>query len=278
MPAVTPDERSRFALNTYSFTQKEPAADCVSRQADAGYREFELMMYPGHFWPPSATPADRGALRQTLERRNLTIRTLNQPNIDINLAAATEEMRAHSLRIVCDIVDLAGELTAPGVIIGPGKANPLLPAPREALLTWFFQALDLLVPRAEAAGTRILVENMPFCFLPDAERLMAALERYGCDEIGVVYDVANAAFIGEDLAAGIHLTRARLHTVHLSDTARDIYRHAPIGEGTVPFPAALAALVEIGFKDRAVLEIITHDPDRDLDRSVAALSTMGWGS
>ena len=40
-----------FAVNTYSYTLRERASDCVRRLAGRGFREFELMMYPGHLWP-----------------------------------------------------------------------------------------------------------------------------------------------------------------------------------------------------------------------------------
>ena len=65
--------------------------------------------------------------------------------------------------------------------------------------------------------------------------LMAALERYGDDGIAVIYDVANAVFIGEDLGAGLRRVQARLKLVHLSDTPREVYRHSAVGEGVVPF-------------------------------------------
>ena len=43
--------------------------------------------------------------------------------------------------------------------------------PRERMLEHFYRALDRLAPLAREAGTRLLVENMPFAFLPDAESL-----------------------------------------------------------------------------------------------------------
>jgi sugar phosphate isomerase/epimerase len=198
------------------------------------------------------------------------------PNIDMNIAAAAEEMRRHTLGLLHAILVLAGDLEVPGVVLGPGKANPLMPMPRERLLGHFFRALDELAPHAERVGTQLYVENMPFAFLPDADGLMAALERYGDDRIAVVYDVANAVFIGEDLGAGLRRVRNRLKLVHLSDTPREVYRHSRVGEGVVPFAAIPPLLDEVGYPDLPMLEIIAPDADHAIRTSIERLAALGW--
>ena len=139
---------------------------------------------------------------------------------------------------------MAGDLGVPGVVLGIGKGNPLFPAPTERLTGYFFEALDVLLPLAGKAGTELWVENMQFSFIGDANTLMAMLDDYGSDEIGFVYDVANAHFIGEDITEGLKTVKDRLKLVHLSDTNQKIYRHDPIGGGDLnftPIPAALRA-------------------------------------
>jgi sugar phosphate isomerase/epimerase len=211
-----------------------------------------------------------------VEARGLRLVTLNMPNIDMNIAGASQEMRRYTLDLLENIVLLAGELGAPGVVIGPGKANPLFPAPAERLTGHFFAALDRLLPIARQAGTALWVENMPFAFLPDIAGLMAAVARYGADEIGVVYDVANGHFIGEDIGDALRACGSRLRLVHLSDTNRQHYRHAPVGEGTVPFGGLPAVLAEVGHARRPVLEIIAPEADRGILASVDRLTAMGF--
>ena len=265
-----------FAINTYSYTLSHPATDCLRHLAAQGYTDFELMMYPGHLWPAHTDAAARRELRDVVEGQGLRIMSLNMPNIDLNIAAAGEEMRRHTLGLLHGILELAGDLGVPGVVIGPGKANPLMAAPRERLLGHFFRALDELAPHAERVGTQLYVENMPFAFLPDAEGLMAALERYGDDRIAVIYDVANGVFIGEDPGAGLRRVRDRLKLVHLSDTPREVYRHSAVGEGVVPFAEVPPLLEEVGYRDLPMLEIIADDPDRALRASVERLFELGW--
>ena len=267
---------SLFGCNTYSYMRSHSAEACLARLADFGFQEFELMVHPGHLWPAELSAEQRSALRRMMDQRGLQLTALNMPNIDINVAGAAAEMRAYSLNLLTETVRLAGELGARGVVIGPGKANPLFPAPAAELIGHFFAALDRLCPVAAAGGTALWVENMPFAFLPAIGGLLAALKQYGDDKIRIVYDIANAHFIGEDFAAGLQQCHARLALVHLSDTGAQVYRHDSVGLGTVPFADVPRALHAAGYTARPMLEIISRDPDRDIIASASKLAVLGF--
>src|SRR4051794_8398780 len=104
---VTNDINARFAVDTYSYTLRWPAVDCLRALATRGYREFELQMYPGHLWPAHIDAAGRRALRDFLDGNGLSVVTLNMPNIDLNIAAATTEMREMTLGILEGVIKLA---------------------------------------------------------------------------------------------------------------------------------------------------------------------------
>jgi L-ribulose-5-phosphate 3-epimerase len=265
-----------FGCNTYSYIYAKRADACVAHLVDLGFREFELMVHPGHLWPASPKAEGLAELRREVDRAGARIVTLNMPNIDINVAAMSEEMRRYSLGVLEGMVMLAGELGVPGVVVGPGKANPLLPADAAQLLPYFFAALDRLAPVAAKSGTALWAENMSFAFLPGIDALMTALDRYGDASIGIVYDVANAHFIGEDIHAGLKRAQPRLKLVHLSDTGRQSYRHDPVGKGDVPFAAIPAMLRDVGYRERAMLEITSFNPDADIVDSVTRLAAMGF--
>jgi sugar phosphate isomerase/epimerase len=268
---------SSFGFNTYSYTIAYSVENCLARLADFGFAEFELMMYPGHLWPPETNGAQRAALRRLIASRDFRVVTLNMPNIDMNVAGASAEMRRYTLDLLRQIVELAGDLEVPGVVVGVGKANPLLPAPRERLSGYFFAALDELGPLAKRVGTALWVENMPFAFIPDIEGLMQALDRYGNDDIGLVYDVANGYFIKENLGDALRRCRKRLKLVHLSDTNQQVYRHDPVGAGNVPFAEVPPVLKEIGYMRLPMLEIIAPHAEKDILASVDKLVAMGYG-
>jgi sugar phosphate isomerase/epimerase len=265
-----------FGVNTYSYTLSCTARECVQRLADRGFRAFELMMYPGHLWPAHMDKSARRELRDFIDGSDLSVTTLNMPNVDLNIAAATVEMREMTLGVLRGVVGLAADLGAEGVVIGPGKANPLFPMPRAQLMDYFYQALDQLVPLAHDSGTSIFVENMPFAFLPGATEMLDAVDRYGDARIGVVYDVANGHFVKEDIPTSLRLCAPRLRAVHLSDTNQSVYRHDAVGLGTVDFKQVPAVLDEIGFRRKPILEIIAPEADAAIERSALQLEALGW--
>lgn len=273
---VTKQPQGAFAVNLYSYLFSHTAVDAVRHIADQGYPGVELMFFPGHLWYGRDDRARRAELSRVVRANGVRLVSSNMPNIDLNVAGAAKEMRDYSIDLLTRFIEVSGELGVPQMVIGPGKANPLFPAPRAALTDAFFAALDRLTPVAERNNVTLLLENMPFAFLPDAAAMMAALDDYGNDKIGVVYDVANGHFIGESPAAGLHRVRERLRLVHISDTNQRVYKHDAVGLGDVPFASIPAALAEVGYRELPVLEVVSEAPDRDTRESAEKLATQGY--
>lgn len=269
-------EAASFGVNSYSYTFDFTAERFLIELSQRGYRAFELMIYPGHLWPKAMTAADRKALRGRIEALGVRVVSLNMPNLDVNIAAASDDVRALSLDHLARIIALASDLGVPGVVVGPGKSNPLFAMRRAELIGHFHRAMEQLVPLAKAAGTRLYVENMPFAFLPRADELMAEIARYDAATVQMVYDVANGHFVKEDIAAALRLVAPRLAMVHLSDTNQQVYRHDPVGRGDVPFHLVPPVLKEIGHRDRPVMEVISHDDDAGIDDSARRLVAAGF--
>ncbi len=268
--------RDAFGINTYSYTLTHSARDCVTHLAAQGLRSFELMAAPGHLWPAQMDASHRRELKAVFDDNGLGLVSLNMPSMDINFAAAAPEMQAYTLDLMRALVILAGDLGARQVLIAPGKANPLYSPPRAQLVDRFYAALDTLHPLARDNGTALVVENIPICFVPDAKGLMTLIDEYGQDDIGIVYDVANAHFIGEDIGEGLMDVKRRLALVHLSDTGRDVWKHDPVGQGTIAFDTMPDLLREAGYDQKPVLEIISTKADEDVIGSVDSLRAMGW--
>ena len=267
---------ARFGVNTYSYIFGGSAADTVARLADQGYGGVELMFFPGHLWPAELDASSVRALRDLCEQR-LRLVSVNMPNVDMNIVAAAEEMRAYTLDLLTKFVRCAGELGAGGIVVGPGKANPLFPMPRDRMISYFYRALDVLAPLARKVGTKLLIENMPFAFLPDAEGLMRVVDLYGDPGIRVIYDVANAHFIGESPVEGLKRVRERLGLVHFSDTTRQSYKHDPLGQGDVPLGGIASTMKEVGYTELPMLEVISQTPDPDIAESCRRLQQAGFG-
>ncbi|WP_108661412.1 sugar phosphate isomerase/epimerase family protein [Acuticoccus kandeliae] len=270
------DPTKIFSINLYAYTFDYTVSEALLHLAKQGYREFELMMFPGHLWPAEMSATDRRELRKLIEDNGLRVVSVNMPNIDLNIAGASKEMREYSLGLISSFTTLAGELGASGVVIGPGKSNPLFPLPKERLQGYFFEALDRLYPLARDGGTKLLVENMPFGYLPDVTSILSTLSAYGNDDIYLIYDVANGHFIGKDPRDELREGQHKIRLVHLSDTNQKVYKHDPVGLGDVPFANVPPVLKEIGYKELPMLEIVSLDPDTDLMKSVKALAPLGY--
>jgi len=269
------DIGGRFGINTYSYTQAMTATACVRHLASLGVQAVELMFYPGHIWIDAST-AERRELRDAAAASGVDILTMNTPNIDLNIAAATQEMRKLSLDINIEYLRLTGEIGARALILGPGKANPLFPLPKATLDGYLLAALDALLPVAEASGVEIWLENQPFSYRPDAVGLIDMLGRYDKGQLRICYDVANAHFIGEDPLEGIAQTASRLALIHMSDTGRAAYRHDPVGQGDIDFARLAKAVTAATPGTPPVLEIISEQPDEALAQSCAALEALGF--
>ena len=266
----------QFAVNSYAYILDYTALQFIERLHAEGYSEFELLIFPGHIWPAELDRRDRLKLAAAIRDKLCHILTLNIPNLDVNIGAADPDIRQHSLQLIEATLQLAADIEASCVLIGPGKPNPLFPMPYDQMLGYLFSGLDRILPRARSLGVGLALENLPISFLPTAGAMTEALDHYGDENLEIVYDVANGFFVGEDPSVALRAVNRRLRLIHVSDTTRESYKHDPVGKGDVPFPSIANTLREIQSSVPTVLEIISRDPDEDIQQSAKRLLTLGW--
>ena len=107
---------------------------------------------------------------------------------------------------------------------------------------------------------------------------MNVVDGYGDESIRVIYDVANAHFIGEAPNDGLRRVRDRLSLVHFSDTTRQSYKHDPLGYGDVPLSGIASTMNEIGCTELPMLEVISHNTGCRHRDSCRRLQQAGFGS
>jgi L-ribulose-5-phosphate 3-epimerase len=270
--------QAAYTINTYSYTTRYSALACMEHLAALGFRAFELMLIPGHFWPSLASTAERKALARFLDDRHLRVETLNQPNLDINLAALSPECRDYSCAVVVSAMELAAECGASGVVVNPGKSNPVFPPGSSVLTDRFRSSLDILVPRAETLGVQILVKNHPSSWLSKGDDLLAFFGQYGWDNVGLGYDVANATYGRESVIDTLPRLAGHLSAIYAADTPLDEFRHDSAGGGAVAFEPVGKALAAIGYHGPTILEIVSPDPDSALQHTVSWLDQASWPS
>jgi L-ribulose-5-phosphate 3-epimerase len=267
--------RAAYVVDTYSFTRSLRAHECLQRLADVGYRRFEIMLVPGHFWPSLDGEAGRREIESLVVRNSLQVVTLNQPNLDVNLSSTVPEMRQHSCAMFAKAIELAARWNAKGVVINPGKANPVFPAAMQTLTDAFRRSLDILVPIAERSSVKLVVKNHPLSYLYRANDLRSFFESFGWNHIGIGYDFANGHFGGEEPDAALEL-RDHLLFLYAADTSVDEFQHAQIGTGAVPFEKIAAMLRRADMCLPTILEIVADDPQLAIGASVEHLNSIDW--
>ncbi len=269
------------AASTFPFLYSHSGLDALKHLRGLGYTQFELLIFPPHCWPREMTAAQRREYVDWLDGEGVQVTSFCYPLLDNNPNGVDVLMRDYTLDRYREAIDMAAEFKCPYAIAIPGPVNSLINPPHEWMLEWFVEGMKKLVEHAKGTGVDLLLENVPFAFLPTAKEIKETAEMIG-PEIGVNFDVCNSAYIKEDVPATIHMLGDMIKNVHMSDTGFEEFKHDRLGTGIVEPAPAGKALQEIGYSGTTVLEIITDaltpgaDPDDDITASHAILAESSW--
>ena len=271
----------KVAASTFPFLYSHNGLGAMKHLHGLGYKVFELMIFPPHCWPREMTLDKRKDYKSWLDGEGLQISSFCYPLLDNNPNGVDRLMRNYTLDRYREAIDFAAELGCPYVVAIPGPVNSLINPPHQWMLDWFVEGMKKLVQHSKGTGVELLLENVPFTYLPTAQDMIDTAALIG-PEIGVNYDACNGAFIKEDPAAAIRMIGGKIKNVHISDSGYEEFLHTRLGTGIVqPGPVA-EALNDIGYDGVTVLEIISDalqpdtDPDKDFITSHKILADSGW--
>lgn len=269
------------AASTFPFLYSHDGLDALKHLRSLGYDRFEMMIFPPHCWPRELSREQRREYSAWLNGEGGALTSFCYPLLDNNPNGVDVLMRQYTLDRYREAIDLAAEWKCPYVVCIPGPVNSLINPPVKWMLDWFVEGMKQLVDHARGTGVQLLLENVPFTFLPTAQDMKDTAALID-PSVGVNFDVCNSAYIKEDPAAAIRMLGPLVKNVHISDSGYGDFKHERLGTGIVqPGPAA-QALAEIGYQGATVLEIITDamapgsDPDGDIRASHTILAQHGW--
>jgi len=264
-------------INTFSYLWSSTAIDAIAELVDDGYETFEVPISSPHCWPDEISISERSAIGAKLSEYGARVRSLNAGGYDINLASPGANMRLKSIEHVKSVIDLAAAWDVPEVVISPGTRRPMISPSLERAYGWMYESLGSLIPLAKQAGTRLLLENTPYCFTPTVRDLAGIVSTVNDDVLKIVYDVANAAYIREDPVAGLLSNQESIALVHISDTSLETWGHDPIGTGVVDFEGLGGAVEATCGVSNVVLEIIREENTLyEFDKAMHDLRDRGW--
>ncbi len=271
----------KVAASTFPYLYSHSGFDAIKHLHGLGYDAYEMLVFPPHCWPREMTAGQKKEVASWMDGEGTAITSFCYPLLDNNPNGVDVLMRRYTLDRYLEAIDLAAQWKCPYVVCIPGPVNSLINPPHEWMLEWFVEGMKELVAHAKGAGVEMLMENVPFAFLPTAEDMKSTAELIG-PEVGVNFDVCNSAYIKEDVPGAIRMLGSLIKNVHMSDSGYDEFLHTRLGTGVVDTAAAGAALQEIGYSEVTVLEMIADklqpgtDPDEDFRVSHDIMAQHGW--
>lgn len=273
----------QVAATTFPYLYSMTGLEAMKHLKGMAYDAFEMLIFPPHCWPHELNASQRKEYRSWLDGEGCRITSFCYPLLDNNPNGVDPLMRRYTLDRYLEAIDLAAEWKCPYVVCIPGPVNSLINPPHQWMLEWFVEGMKELTAHAQGAGIEMLIENVPFAFLPTAADVKAAAEAIG-PRVGINLDICNSAYIKEDVPGAIKLLGPLIKNVHISDSGYGEFKHDRLGTGIVEVGPAAQALQEIGYDGLTVLEMISdandpaNDPDEDFRVSHDILARHGWQS
>jgi sugar phosphate isomerase/epimerase len=181
-------------------------------------------------------------LVRTLEALPIKVWSLHAPFC--GLAMDDPDTRADGLRSLQQSVRVAHRFGARRVVVHPGRDVPSVDVARE--LDWL---VDGLARAAEdlPPGMMLALETMgPKSLAGPVEDLLTVVRQLDASRVGICFDTGHVHTGAPPAAVAPHLA-GRIVSVHLHDNHGDRDAHALPGEGTIDWPATVAALRDAGY-------------------------------
>ncbi|MCP5453792.1 MAG: sugar phosphate isomerase/epimerase [Spirochaetaceae bacterium] len=231
----------------------------VDRLVDAGADGVELMIDGAGWNGVYDRPADYA---RALAGKGVEY-SVHVPVWDANLTSENPRIREATAATYRFSIEFAATIGARHVVLHPGcVSDPRFS--RHAAMERARDAVAALVAFNEAYGRSLLVENIgsrDSCIFTESQ-FAAFLDGFP-PEVGYVVDVGHANVCGWRLESLLPALGARLRAMHLHDNDGGSDAHAPLGRGTVDWPAVMAAAARGGADPALVLE---YDIGTDLRR------------
>lgn len=262
----------RLGYNTNGLAHHR-VLDALELVARLGYEALSLTPDVGQLDPTRLEREEVACLRHRAEELGLelTLETGARFLLDAtrkhrpNLLEEEAEGRARRLALLLAHVDLAADLGAGTVSIWAGvapdgtvaDARGAAPA-RTELWQRLCDGVRAVLARGRAQGVRIAFEPEPGMFVSRPAGYEELLGRLGSDgdELGLCLDLGHCHATGDlPVAEVIRRFASRLALVQLDDCKNGEHVHRMFGEGDLDLPAALGALLEVGFDGVAAVEL-----------------------
>lgn len=280
----------RLAYNTNGLAHHR-VLDALALLADLGYEGVALTPDVGQLDPYRLDPREVEAVRARSESLGLELvletgaRYLLDPlrKHGPNLLDEDADGRARRLDFHRRCLDLARELGAPLMSIWAGAAPGGMTAEggvggreREALWTRLVDGVRATLELAAERELALAFEPEPGMFVERPAGWRELRRRLGVDgdALGLTLDVGHLLCTGDlPVPDQIRALAPDLAHVHLDDVRAGVHEHLPFGQGDLDLPGTLAALLEVGYRGLAAVEL-SRDSHRGPTAAAEALTSL----
>ncbi len=280
----------RLGYNTNGLAHHR-VLEALELLADLGYEAVALTPDVGQLDPYRLDPREVEAVRASAERLGLAlaVETGGRFLLDPRRKHAPTWLdpdpmaRARRSDLLARSIDLAARLgadlvstwsgAAPGGATAEGEDGG---AEREELWGRLVDGVRAALERASARGVGLAFEPEPGMFVERPAGFLELVRRLGPDgeALGLTLDVGHLLCTG-DLPVPQTIRRLAPHLahVHLDDVRGGVHEHLQLGEGDLDLPGTLRALLEVGFRGIAAVEL-SRDSHRGPEAAALALSRI----
>lgn len=256
----------RYGVSTWLYANR-PLEQALRGISGVGFRWVEVWADGFHLDPRLGV--DLAEVARLVDSLGLRVHSVHTPFSGLNIAHPRLGDPALWRALIGQSIRDAGRLGADVAVVHPsGHREALAPEEQADSLRAVRELVADLVEIADASGVRVALENMlDYGFWKVGKSLAELAELFPDPRVGFCLDTGHAAVNGVDNAGEIRAAGARLISIHAAnnDGASDL--HNPPTEGVVSWPAVEAALREIRYPGRLMLEVAGRgDPEAVIAR------------
>ena len=161
-----------------------------------------------------------------------------------NLASQDEKIRAKGTDIIKKGCEFAADIGALVLLVVPAVALPEVTYLQ--MWDWSRQSILKAIPKAEACGVTIGIENVWNKFLYSPLEFKRFIEEFSSPNVKAYFDVGNMHFLSFS-EQWIRYLSGLMACVHIKDFHRPTMQFKPLLEGDVQWSEVMKALRETGY-------------------------------
>jgi sugar phosphate isomerase/epimerase len=271
-----------FSSNAYLHFSIENTIRAI---AGLGYRGIEVLADVPHAWPAGLLEEQKQAIRDCLDRYQLTISNINA--FMMNAVADARQPYWHPSWIEPDphyrairrdhtwrALQLAKDLGAKNITTEPG--GPLAPGQSwAAAARVFYDELMPCVKLAEQLEVHLLIEPEPGLLIEKFDQYLEFADRIDSPWVGLNFDIGHAYCVNEDPQQWVAAMAPYTRHYHFEDIAPTrVHRHLIPGHGAIDFDATLREIAKTGYEGWITVELYPYieNPDDAAREAHAFLS------